>query len=141
MVENELEELVHDGGPSANSTPMSQPMPYNPMKAASKAVSLERMQKILEKHTGQPFELKPPPSKALPQPTDELKWKRLTDSSIQSSRGQVILKTLDASSPPIDIYIVFSGSSHEGQTAQVLARFRSAQDAKDYCRLLPKARA
>lgn len=119
---------------------MSRVMPYSPMVAPKKRVTVDAMASILAKHTGAKVEIKPmAPKVTPPRAAAEFTWKRLSDCSIQSSRGQVILKTKDSSSPPNDIYIVFSGSSSGGQTAHVLARFRSAQDAKDYCRLLPKA--
>lgn len=111
--------------------------PYSPMRGPEKHVTLEDMAAIFAKR-GQKFELKPfAPKVARSEPVSGLKWKRLSDTSIQASTGPVILKTLSSDSPPRDIFVVFSGSSLEGPTAQVLARFFSSQDAKDFVRLLP----
>jgi hypothetical protein len=97
------------------------------------------MAAILAKHTGQKVEIKVAPSKSSPAKPPEVKWRKLTPDSIECVvTGRVILRAQDSSSPPNDIYIVFSGASSKGATAQVLARFRSAQDAKDYCRHLAK---
>lgn len=112
-------------------------MLYQPMHAPQKPVSFERMQAILAKHTGHPVEIR---SQALrtsrPQRSEAIRWRRLCETSILASSGQVILRTLDSSSR--DIYIVFDSQSSAARTAQPLARFRVPQDAKDFVRLLPK---
>ena len=116
---------------------MGQRMPYVPMHKPRKAVSIEDMQRILAKHTGKTVEIRPmAPPPAKPKANDGVRWKRLSDVSILSTTGRVITQTQDSSSR--DIYIVFDSQSTKERTAQVLARFRSAQDAKDFVRLLPR---
>lgn len=113
-------------------------MPYAPMHSAplGTAADVEAMKVKLAKRIKPQVSVEVlnvgPTPKAEEAPPPELTWSKLTGDSILASNGMVILRTPDN-------FIVFDRQTTKEHTAQPVADFKIAQDAKDYCaRYKPK---